>query len=84
MGDSRKEEALSDEMKENMSFRDSNPAPCTPSNNASTRINGVESNVSANGIQRSASFAFRAPQEAFRMEDFESDKMLGVGSYSRV
>lgn len=35
-------------------------------------------------IQRSKSFAFRAPQENFTIQDFELGKIYGVGSYSKV
>lgn len=34
--------------------------------------------------QRSKSFAFRAPQENFTIQDFELGKIYGVGSYSKV
>uniref|UniRef100_M1CM19 non-specific serine/threonine protein kinase n=1 Tax=Solanum tuberosum TaxID=4113 RepID=M1CM19_SOLTU len=40
-------------------------------------------NNSAN-TQRSKSFAFRAPQENFTIQDFELGKIYGVGSYSKV
>lgn len=36
------------------------------------------------GMERSTSFAFRAPQEQFTIHDFELGKMYGVGSYSKV
>ncbi|KAJ6358033.1 hypothetical protein OIU78_005790 [Salix suchowensis] len=35
-------------------------------------------------VQRSKSFAFRAPQENFSIHDFELGKIYGVGSYSKV
>ncbi|KAF9674946.1 hypothetical protein SADUNF_Sadunf10G0180600 [Salix dunnii] len=35
-------------------------------------------------VQRSKSFAFRAPQENFTIHDFELGKIYGVGSYSKV
>lgn len=35
-------------------------------------------------VQRSKSFAFRAPQENFTIQDFELGKIYGVGSYSKV
>lgn len=35
-------------------------------------------------ILRSNSFAFRAPQENFCIEDFDLGKIYGVGSYSKV
>uniref|UniRef100_A0A7N0RHP1 non-specific serine/threonine protein kinase n=2 Tax=Kalanchoe fedtschenkoi TaxID=63787 RepID=A0A7N0RHP1_KALFE len=38
----------------------------------------------AGGVQRSKSFAFRAPQESFSIQDFELGKLYGVGSYSKV
>nr|AXO66328.1 3-phosphoinositide-dependent protein kinase 1 [Fraxinus mandshurica] len=34
--------------------------------------------------QRSKSFAFRAPQENFNIQDFQLGKIYGVGSYSKV
>jgi len=34
--------------------------------------------------QRSKSFAFRAPQENFTIQDFQLGKIYGVGSYSKV
>ncbi|XP_011628962.1 3-phosphoinositide-dependent protein kinase 2 isoform X1 [Amborella trichopoda] len=39
---------------------------------------------SNNGVQRSRSFTFRAPQEHFRIDEFELGKLYGVGSYSKV
>ncbi|PSR92971.1 3-phosphoinositide-dependent protein kinase [Actinidia chinensis var. chinensis] len=38
----------------------------------------------SSGVQRSKSFAFRAPQENFTVHDFELGKIYGVGSYSKV
>ncbi|MFQ6622006.1 hypothetical protein Gotur_001989 [Gossypium turneri] len=38
----------------------------------------------SNNVQRSKSFAFRAPQENFSIQDFELGKIYGVGSYSKV
>lgn len=35
-------------------------------------------------VQRSKSFAFKAPQENFNVQDFELGKIYGVGSYSKV
>lgn len=35
-------------------------------------------------IPRPKSFAFRAPQENFTIQDFELGKIYGVGSYSKV
>lgn len=49
--------------------------------------NSSSSNVSNNNKhrpQRSKSFVFRAPQENFSIQDFELDKIYGVGSYSKV
>ncbi|KAI8008850.1 3-phosphoinositide-dependent protein kinase 2 [Camellia lanceoleosa] len=45
----------------------------------------IESN-SSNGenLPRSKSFAFRAPQENFTIQDFELGRIYGVGSYSKV
>ncbi|KAJ0046205.1 hypothetical protein Pint_05924 [Pistacia integerrima] len=47
------------------------------------RIEGNNSSNCAN-VQRSKSFAFRAPQENFTIQDFELGKIYGVGSYSKV
>ena len=44
---------------------------------------GNASNGGGN-VQRSNSFAFRAPQENFTIQDFELGKIYGVGSYSKV
>ncbi|KAK4279582.1 hypothetical protein QN277_011340 [Acacia crassicarpa] len=45
----------------------------------------IQENSSAAGnVQRSKSFAFRAPQENFSIQDFELGKIYGVGSYSKV
>ncbi|KAI9157463.1 hypothetical protein LWI28_022965 [Acer negundo] len=46
----------------------------------------IEGNNSSNcpNVQRSKSFAFRAPQENFTIQDFELGKIYGVGSYSKV
>lgn len=46
------------------------------------RIQNTASN--SNPPQRSKSFAFRAPQENFAIQDFELGKIYGVGSYSKV
>ncbi|PIA43444.1 hypothetical protein AQUCO_01900085v1 [Aquilegia coerulea] len=35
-------------------------------------------------VQRAKSFAFRAPQENFTINDFQLGKIYGVGSYSKV
>lgn len=40
--------------------------------------------TNSNPPQRSKSFAFRAPQENFAIQDFELGKIYGVGSYSKV
>ncbi|KAM7268715.1 hypothetical protein ACFE04_010881 [Oxalis oulophora] len=47
---------------------------------------GHENNGGGNNhnVQRSKSFAFRAPQENFTIQDFELGKIYGVGSYSKV
>ena len=42
------------------------------------------SNNNNGNVQRSKSFAFRAPQENFTIQDFELGKIFGVGSYSKV
>ncbi|KAK7268466.1 hypothetical protein RIF29_21165 [Crotalaria pallida] len=39
---------------------------------------------SGGNFQRSKSFAFRAPQENYTIQDFELGKIYGVGSYSKV
>ncbi|KAF1880184.1 hypothetical protein Lal_00022313 [Lupinus albus] len=48
----------------------------------------IQGDSSSNGgggnIQRSKSFAFRAPQENYSIQDFELGKIYGVGSYSKV
>lgn len=45
----------------------------------------VQGNSSNGGnVPRSKSFAFRAPQENFTIQDFELGKIYGVGSYSKV
>ncbi|KAL3649671.1 3-phosphoinositide-dependent protein kinase 2 [Castilleja foliolosa] len=41
-------------------------------------------NNNTNNPQRSKSFAFRAPQENFSIQDFDLEKIYGVGSYSKV
>ncbi|KAK4493371.1 hypothetical protein RD792_017732 [Penstemon davidsonii] len=46
--------------------------------------NNSSSSTNNNSTQRSKSFAFRAPQENFNIQDFELGKMYGVGSYSKV
>lgn len=53
--------------------------------------NEIESNLKIHdgladggGVERSKSFAFRAPQESFSIQDFELGKIYGVGSYSKV
>ncbi|KAK7268486.1 hypothetical protein RIF29_21185 [Crotalaria pallida] len=38
---------------------------------------------SGGNFQRSKSFAFRAPQENYTIQDFELGKIYGVGSYSK-
>ena len=44
----------------------------------------IQSSASNPSTQRSKSFAFRAPQENFSIQDFELGKIYGVGSYSKV
>lgn len=46
--------------------------------------NNVPSSDNINNPQRSKSFAFRAPQENFSIQDFDLGKIYGVGSYSKV
>ncbi|CAA0829281.1 3-phosphoinositide-dependent protein kinase 2 [Striga hermonthica] len=49
--------------------------------------NSSSPNSDSNGAsnpQRSKSFAFRAPQENFSIQDFELGNIYGVGSYSKV
>ena len=48
-------------------------------NNNNSSNDGASKNV-----QISKSFAFRAPQENFSIQDFELGKIYGVGSYSKV
>ncbi|KAJ8766114.1 hypothetical protein K2173_020630 [Erythroxylum novogranatense] len=58
------------------------------SNNTSSSSSSFSSSSSTssnNGnVLRSKSFAFRAPQENFSIQDFELGKIYGVGSYSKV
>ncbi|XP_050210061.1 3-phosphoinositide-dependent protein kinase 2 [Mercurialis annua] len=59
------------------------------SSNNSSASSSPSSSVSSNNknianVQRSKSFAFRAPQENFSIQDFELGKIYGVGSYSKV
>lgn len=51
---------------------------------AKLRIQTNSSNDGGGNVQRSKSFAFRAPQENFTLHDFELGKIYGVGSYSKV
>lgn len=44
----------------------------------------ASSNAGGHSVPRSRSFAFRAPQENFTVQDFELGKIYGVGSYSKV
>ncbi|KAI4346441.1 hypothetical protein L6164_007336 [Bauhinia variegata] len=45
----------------------------------------IQENASNGGnVQRSKSFAFRAPQENYTIQEFELGKIYGVGSYSKV
>ncbi|KAK7291583.1 hypothetical protein RIF29_06844 [Crotalaria pallida] len=47
----------------------------------------IQGNSSSNGggsVQRSKSFAFRAPQENYSIHDFELGRIYGVGYYSKV
>ncbi|KAI4384070.1 hypothetical protein MLD38_009838 [Melastoma candidum] len=53
-------------------------------NNGGSNVNVDSNNINNNNVQRSKSFAFRAPQENFSIQDFELGKMYGVGSYSKV
>lgn len=50
------------------------------------KIQGNSSNGGGGtgNVQRSKSFAFRAPQENYTIQDFELGKIYGVGSYSKV
>ncbi|XP_047170698.1 3-phosphoinositide-dependent protein kinase 2-like isoform X2 [Vigna umbellata] len=49
------------------------------------KIQGNTSSSNGGGnVQRSKSFAFRAPQENYTIQDFELGKIYGVGSYSKV
>ncbi|KAK4758001.1 hypothetical protein SAY87_019302 [Trapa incisa] len=47
-------------------------------------VSGSNNNGGNRDLQRSKSFAFRAPQENFTIQDFELGKIYGVGSYSKV
>lgn len=49
-----------------------------------TNKDNSSNTVASNNVQRSKSFAFRAPQENFSIQDFELGKIYGVGSYSKV
>ncbi|KAL6123948.1 hypothetical protein ACLB2K_076464 [Fragaria x ananassa] len=57
---------------------------------AKLKIQGNSSSNGGNGgganstVRKSKSFAFRAPQENFTIQDFELGKIYGVGSYSKV
>ncbi|KAB2595928.1 3-phosphoinositide-dependent protein kinase 1-like [Pyrus ussuriensis x Pyrus communis] len=51
---------------------------------AKLKIQGNSSNGANSNVPRSKSFAFRAPQEHFTIQDFELGKIYGVGSYSKV
>ncbi|KAL6126403.1 hypothetical protein ACLB2K_074452 [Fragaria x ananassa] len=57
---------------------------------AKLKIQGNSSSNGGNGgganstVQKSKSFAFRAPQENFTIQDFELGKIYGVGSYSKI
>lgn len=44
----------------------------------------IQNSAPNSSTQRSKSFAFRAPQENFSIQDFELGKIYGVGSYSKV
>lgn len=46
--------------------------------------NSSSSNNSNASVRSNKSFAFRAPQENFNIQDFEQEKIYGVGSYSKV
>lgn len=46
--------------------------------------NENNNNSGPNGIPRSRSINFRAPQEQFSIQDFDLGKIYGVGSYSKV
>ncbi|XP_042478727.1 3-phosphoinositide-dependent protein kinase 2-like isoform X2 [Macadamia integrifolia] len=56
-------------------------AETTMENDFDSKLRLQNSNSS---VQRSKSFAFRAPQEHFTIQDFELGKIYGVGSYSKV
>ncbi|OWM87625.1 hypothetical protein CDL15_Pgr022738 [Punica granatum] len=53
-------------------------------NVSSSSNNNNNNNGGSSNVQRSKSFAFRAPQENFTIQDFELGKIYGVGSYSKV
>jgi len=49
------------------------------------KVQGNSSSSNGGGnVPRSKSFAFRAPQENYTIQDFELGKIYGVGSYSKV
>lgn len=48
------------------------------------KIQNQNSPSNGGNVPRSKSFAFRAPQENFTIQDFELGKIYGVGSYSKV
>lgn len=48
------------------------------------RIQDNNPSNGGNSILKSKSFAFRAPQENFTIQDFDLGKIYGVGSYSKV
>ncbi|CAI0442489.1 unnamed protein product [Linum tenue] len=54
------------------------------STTSSTSSAGNNNSASNGNPPRSKSFAFRAPQENFSIQDFELGKIYGVGSYSKV
>ncbi|KAI3916593.1 hypothetical protein MKW98_026335 [Papaver atlanticum] len=50
----------------------------------SNKPSSAQTNPDARSVQRTKSFAFRAPQEQFTIQDFQLGKIYGVGSYSKV
>ncbi|CAI0410782.1 unnamed protein product [Linum tenue] len=56
----------------------------TTTSSSSSSSAGNNNNANNGYPPRSKSFAFRAPQENFSIQDFELGKIYGVGSYSKV
>ncbi|OAY45803.1 3-phosphoinositide-dependent protein kinase 2 isoform X2 [Manihot esculenta] len=61
-----------------------NSSSSTTSSSPSSASSTSSNNTDTGNVPRSKSFAFRAPQENFSIQDFELGKIYGVGSYSKV